>query len=63
MTYINFRLKLVLRVHIKSVGANLVLFLYVLNTNHIAHDARVDRVSFIENGSLYLKVLTKCASD
>jgi hypothetical protein len=63
MTYINFSLKLVLRVDIKSVGANLVLFLYILITNHIEHDARKDCVNFIENGSLYLRVLTKYASD
>jgi len=61
MTYINFRLKLILHIHIKSFGAN--LFFYILNTNHIAHDARVDRINLIENGSLYLRVWTKCASD
>jgi hypothetical protein len=53
MTDIDFRVQLVLRGgHIKSDGATLVVFLYILNTYHIAHDTRVDRVNFIENGSL-----------
>jgi len=30
MTYINFTLNLVLRVHVKNVGANVVLFLYIV---------------------------------
>jgi hypothetical protein len=63
MVDIDFRLKLELRGHINSVGATLFVFLCILNTNHIAHGTRVDRVNLIENHSLQLRLMTKCAYD